>query len=596
MHNNKREILKYVSAFMLFFFSSIYITFPLLFHISHYSTGFGDELLLAWIHGWVIHALTTNPLSLFNANIYYPYHNSLAFSDVFITGSILTAPFVYFFGQPIVANNITFISSLILLGFSVYLLSYYLIKNYFVSLVSGLLVIFSPATLSNSVQLQMLEIYWVPLALLFFLLFLNTRKTRFFVFYLFCFLLQFYNSFLPAYFILFSSIIILLFVWREKKKKIITFFSAKNVLLFLLTFLLMIPIVIPYFQVSREFHYTRDVRDSIHFALQPEDLLYPDSSTRLYAFLMRTIPTNHYSQNNEFKPGYVGFVFSLLILFAMGISIKNRNKISLYEKSFLTIAILGLLLSFGPFLHLFRQTIHHPFPIPLPYLLFYYIMPGFEGFRNSQRWEMLFIIGMAIFISLILAKLLKKISLNKQLIIYSLLLVGIIVEFSPFTFVHIPQIKDFPKIYSWMNTTSQNTSFIILPIYNWNMPPYAGQELFREYYSTVEFRPMVNGYSGFSPPPWQDFIYTMHNTFPQQKSIAMLHAMGISYIIVDKDSFDTEYSVHTDKYDGNMIIAALKKNRSVSFIKTIDTYAIFSICYSQNVCLINKNRKGLPIE
>src|SRR6185437_10531857 len=113
----------------------------------------------------------------------------------------------------------------------------------------------------------------------------------------------------------------------------------------------------------------------------------------------------------EFKPGYLGAVFSLLLLLTIGFTVKYRKELTIYEKIFLSIVFLGLILSFGPFLHLGRQTIHHPFPIPLPYLIFYYLLPGFQGFRNSQRWEMLFIIGMAIIISLTLASLLKKISL-----------------------------------------------------------------------------------------------------------------------------------------------------------------------------------------
>ena len=247
---NKRALSKYVGALFIFSLTALYITYPLVFHLQDYTTGVGDELLIAWIHSWVIHALFTNPFALFNANIYYPYSNSLAFSDVFITGSLITAPFVHLIGQPIAANNITVISSLIFIGFSIYLLVYYLTKNYLSSLLSGLMIIFSPATLSNVVQIQMLEIYWVPLAILSFLVFLKTNKTKFLLLFLVSFLLQFYNSFLPAYFILFSVIIIFIFKWLEIKQKIKTYVKRKNLLLLLLTFLLTIPLVIPYFQVS----------------------------------------------------------------------------------------------------------------------------------------------------------------------------------------------------------------------------------------------------------------------------------------------------------------------------------------------------------
>jgi hypothetical protein len=578
VHFKRKNILfSLLLVLLLFVGISIFITYPLIFHLGDFSTGTGDELLIAWIHSWVMHALLINPLSLFNANIYYPYHNSLAFSDIFITGSLLTAPFVYVIGQPIAANNITIISSLALLGFTIYLLAYYLSKNNFASILSGFLIIFSPASLSNTVQIQMLEIYWVPLAILFFLLFFDTNKSRYLFLTFLCFLLQFYNSFLPAYFILFSLIIIFLFKWLENKKKCKTYFTRKNIVSLLLTFILLLPVTVPYIQVSHEFHYARDLRDSIHFALQPEDLLYPGVNTKLRNFLLANIPTNHYSQNNEFKTGYLGFIFSLLIIGTIIYLFRNRKTITFYEKNFITIALTGLILSFGPFLHLNRQTIHYPFPIPLPYLVFYYIMPGFQGFRNSQRWEMLFIIGAAILISLAISRVLKNFSIKNQLFIFILLAFSIVIEFSPMSFISIPQKKDFPKIYSWMPITPKYATFIMLPIYNWNMPPNVEQELFREYYSTIEFRPMVNGYSGFSPPPWQDFIYFINKDFPKQNSINALSKMRVNYIIIDQMTYDKEHKLHPQNPTGKMIVAGLKKNKSLHFIRTVDTYSVFAI-------------------
>jgi len=573
----KKASFIYTSALFIFIFAALFITFPLVFHLGQFTTGAGDELLIAWIHAWVIHALVTNPLAIFNANIYYPYPNSLAFSDLFITGSLLTAPFVYLLGQPIVANNITLISSLIFLGFFIFLLAYYLTKNYIVSILSGTLVIFSPATLSNAIQIQMLEIYWIPLAILFLLQFFERNKTRFLLGFLLCFLLQFYNSFLPAYFILFSSIIIFLFVFQIKRKKMNVYFTKKNILLVLLTFIFMVPLIIPYYQVSNEFHYTRDLRYSIHFAMQPEDFLYPGINTKLNTFLVQYIPTNHYSQNNEFKPGYLGVVFSLLILFILFIIFQKRKKLTTNEKIFLTIALVGLLLSFGPFLHLDRHTIHYPIPIPLPYLVFYYLLPGFQGFRNSQRWEMLFIIGIAIVISLVFNKMFKKISVKKKVISYLLVFTGIVLEFMPFSFMSLPQREHFPKVYSWMATTPPNSTFVMLPIFNWNMQPNIGQELYREYFSTVEFRPMVNGYSGFSPPPWQVFISSLNKEFPNHESIKKLRSIGVHYIIIDKLTYDKEHKLNGKTPTGKKITQDLMENNEFLFVKDIDNYSIFFI-------------------
>ena len=251
---------------------------------------------------------------------------------------------------------------------------------------------------------------------------------------------------------------------------------------------MIIPITIPYYQVSKEFNYKRDIRETVHFALQPEDLLYSSQFSHFHE-VINVLPFNRVSQNNEFKPGYLGIVFTVLSIFAIGYFIKTFRKKDFFINSFASISFLGLILSLGPVLHIGRQTVHDPAPIPLPYAIFYYILPGFQGFRNSARWEMLFIVAIAVVIAIILHTLLKKVSFKKKTILYAILFAGIIAEYNfPMNFFEITQLKDFPQVYSWLSTTPKDTKIIELPIYNWNMSPYTQKELLREYYSTVHLK------------------------------------------------------------------------------------------------------------
>lgn len=578
----RKILLLCLISFLIFLIAACYITYPLVFHLGNYATGLGDELLIAWIHAWVVHALFSNPLSFFNANIYYPYPNTLAYSDLFLTSSILTFPIVALIGQPIAANNILFISSLLFLGFSLFLLVFYLTSDFFASLLCGILVIFSPATLGYYVALQVLSVSWVPLAILFFLLFINKNESKYLIICLICFLLQTYNSFLPGFFIFFSLLIILLYKYFENKKKIFALFTKRNIFITVFAFLLLIPVIIPYYQVSAEFHYVRDIRDTIHFALQPEDLLYSSNSTRLEP-LIDTLPINRNSQNNEYTPGYLGAIFSVLVLFVVYYFIKKRKQIGVNEKIFVTIAVFGLVLSLGPFLHLARHTIHKPFPIPLPYVVFYYLMPGFNGIRNSARWEMLFIIGIAITISLIMSRTLKKAPLQVKYLVYFFLFTGIVVEFIPgIPFVKVPQENNFPPVYSWMNTVPENSVFIQMPIYTWNMQPYVYSENLREYESTVDFRKMVNGASGFSPVPWEKMVYSLMGSFPSNAVIRYLKSINVTYIIVHKKEYDTlnraNMTVNKNKIkNGSTIIQAMLHNKMLHLVKQFGQDYVFKI-------------------
>ena len=52
----------------------------------------GDAQLNEWIMAWVAHQLPRAPARLFNANIFYPAHDTLAFSEPLIVPALMGAP------------------------------------------------------------------------------------------------------------------------------------------------------------------------------------------------------------------------------------------------------------------------------------------------------------------------------------------------------------------------------------------------------------------------------------------------------------------------------------------------------------------------
>ena len=569
-----RSVLLYFSAFLIFLTSAIYITYPLALHLGDLVTGHGDELVIAWIHNWVIHALTTDPLSMFGANTYYPYTNVLAYSDLFFTSSILAMLPLALIGEPIAAFNFTLLSSLVLTGFSLFLLSYYLTKDYAASALSGLLFIFSPAVLDKKIHVQVLALQWIPLSILCFLLFTKTKKLRYLIGSMIFFLLQTYNSFLPGYFLVAFFSIYVVYVWIVKRKTLMQLISKKSITVVTVTFFLLLPIVIPYYRVSQEFNAVRDIRDAIHFALQPEDLYFPNEHTRLQGPLL-ALSAPEENSGGFFKPGYIGLVFSILAVVAIVYSFKKFQKKNTAFNVLIITGLTGLLLSLGPALHLGRATVHHPSPIPLPYALFYYILPGFQGFRNSARWEMLFIVCMAIAISIVLVSLLKRFDQTKRVCIYALLIVGVVIEYNfPMRFIPVPQRSEFPEVYHWLSTTPSDSSVIILPAYNWDSP-FSGDEIMRQYYLIAHFRRIVNGYSGFSPPPWQDLLATLQQDFPDDATLKHLHDLGVDYIVIDEEGYDKSFANHWVKADGESVIAYLSAHQSIEFDQQLGGHTVF---------------------
>lgn len=562
---NNKLIYIIILSFSIYLVSAIFITYPLIFNLTNLVGAYGDELIITWIQNFVIHNSLT-----FNANIYYPFQNTLAYSDLFLSSSLLSAIPVHVFKEPIVAFNFTLIASLALLGFSVFSLSYYLTKNFLVSIIGGLLVTFSPAVHDKFVHLQILAIYFIPFSMLFFLHFIKTKRSLFLGISLFFFVLQTLNSFLPGYFIIFFYITtsIILLLWdRQELKSLIT---KKNLLLILISFLILIPSIIPYIQVSREFNYKRDIRDAIHFAIQPEDLLVTNSYSRLEQPLSKIFENKDYPDNASIKFGFIGLVFTILALIFVFYFLKTFKKKNIELNSLFFTGILGLITSLGPALHINRLTIHEPFPIILPYALFYFVLPGFSGFRNSARWEMLFILSFAVGISIMLSYFYKKLSKEKIVLVSIILIIGIIGEYNfPMQFKTIPKTKEFPRAYSFLEDKMESAVFI--PLCNWN-DECAPEEFFRIYYSTKGFPRIANGVSGFSPPPWEKWVAEINKEFPNNRSLQSIKEKGIKYIIFEKDIYNKYFGKNTDE-----VLNLLLKHPQLQEVEQFDNTYVFEL-------------------
>src|SRR3954468_14827476 len=77
-------------------------TWPLALHPGTLSSNYNaDAQLNEWIVAWVEHTLPRAPLHLFQANIFYPASDTLAFSEPLIVPAIMGAPIAWLGGLPI---------------------------------------------------------------------------------------------------------------------------------------------------------------------------------------------------------------------------------------------------------------------------------------------------------------------------------------------------------------------------------------------------------------------------------------------------------------------------------------------------------------
>ena len=78
-----------------------------------------------WVVSWVAHALTTDPRQLFNANIFYPHTNALAFSEGNIVEGVIGAPVWALTKNPYTTHNFVFLFAFA----QSFVATYYLVRH-----------------------------------------------------------------------------------------------------------------------------------------------------------------------------------------------------------------------------------------------------------------------------------------------------------------------------------------------------------------------------------------------------------------------------------------------------------------------------------
>ena len=126
-----------------------------------------DTNLFMWALAWDTHAFTHHPLSIFDANIYYPERHTLAYSENFIGSAFFAAPILWLTHNPVLAMNLVALLSSVLCGLGAFVLARTLGIGLTAAVLSGLIFAFSPPRFFRLDQLHLTTIQWVPFSLAF---------------------------------------------------------------------------------------------------------------------------------------------------------------------------------------------------------------------------------------------------------------------------------------------------------------------------------------------------------------------------------------------------------------------------------------------
>jgi len=150
---------------LLFLALTAFFTWPQVTMMRHGLVAHQDPLFSAWRLGWVSHALFTDPANLFEGNILYPAHRTLAFSDAMLLQGLIAAPFIRLGASPLLMVNVLWFLSMIASAGGMYLLARRLTGSTLGAIVAAMIFTFAPYRTEHNMHLELNWAQWIPLTL-----------------------------------------------------------------------------------------------------------------------------------------------------------------------------------------------------------------------------------------------------------------------------------------------------------------------------------------------------------------------------------------------------------------------------------------------
>ncbi|PKQ28816.1 MAG: hypothetical protein CVT63_00665 [Candidatus Anoxymicrobium japonicum] len=511
-----------------------------------------DPTFEAWTLAWDVKTLTSNPFNLFNSNIYFPNPHTLSYSDYQFTTAFIGAPLMLLTGNPVETANLMLIFNLFLCALGAYLLAKHLTGNRIGAFVAGVVFAFAAPRMAHMGHLQLSTAGWIPLCLLFLHKYSEEGKWKDAAMAALFFVLQ---TLATWYYGIMLSVAIMLFLLVRlmlNRKG----FTLRWTLILLIAFALagcvIAPFARPYLEVqSKNPRFVRTIEEVDIFSADVRDFAIASEENMVWGKLTAglresTVKRGGPTERSLF-PGLLPLVLGIAgacVLFA-----KGRARERFYARFYIALAALAVVLCLGSRLYFFGHTAD----IPMPYDLFYYFFPGFKVIRVPPRFIILILLSLAVlsafavrfFLSWLGRRRSPALGALAALAIVGLLFLDLMsVSLPMYT---IPLKNEFPPVYAWLKQQPGDAPTAELPLADY-VPrtfkdglqyeeTWLAREPWRVYYSTLHWKKLLNGYSGFIPDSYYESVKALAG-FPSKESVAYLKALGIEYVIVHANLFN----------------------------------------------------------
>jgi len=490
-----------------------------------------DSLLNAWIMAWSAQILPRDPGRWFDAPPFFPYRNTLAFSEHLLGLSLIAAPLNLATGNPILAYNFTLLFLTWWAAMGMYHLVRRLVRKEGAAWLAGLLYAFSPYRAAQIAHLHLLAAAWLPVVLAAALDYGRRPTPRTGALLFLALAMAALSSWHVA---LFAAALMGLYgicagvAGRIPRKAFMGFLAIGAGLAALLG-----PIVRPYWE-NRDLHVAfrwrspQEVNSPGFFSARPTDFLAAAPWMRVAGPLTAPFRARPGSTPEHYLyPGLLGLGLALV----GGWRRRDLPASARPAVWALVLAIgVGVGLSLGPVVELGGRSWETPYGLLLEKI------PAGVWMRVPARWFTLATVGLAALGGIGAARCIYALpSPTLRRLVGGAMALGILGEGAfQLTPGFVPSL---PPVYRWLARQPGSFAVLELPMHVAPDPEYP--EAWRMYASLYHGKRLVNGYSGLTPP-FTQAVGAQMRAFPDPATapaLARLGELGVRLVLVDRQAY-----------------------------------------------------------
>lgn len=525
---------------LLFFALAVGVTFPLWLDLNGKIQSLGDPLLNSYILAWGHYALTHQIADFFQANIFWPNADALAYGEHLIAQTLMTIPLRPFVSDAVALHNVSLFQAYFFCALSAYALGHFYFRSMSAATIAGLAYGFALYRFAQSGHIQLVHGEFLPLMILGFEKWMRSNNRLWLWLLGAAALMQWLVSW---YWTVFTFWVFVPYgvvrLWHMRR--LVTGSKIAGLLVaFAVAIAVVIPIARPTMGLKTKNAIARPEAVADSYSAEPLSFLTPTSRAVIDRFYR--LPGSPESEELTLFPGFLPtLAFLVCLLLALlpkrrrpewraseevGAE-EGRREVLFPLRVWVGLTLMLLVFCMGTQLDAAKNFVNGQ-DVALPYAMVAKFFPFAEGIRVSARWMLPASLGLALLLAYLWNRWFGGEPTIGRAAMVSFLWAFAISECitMPVATVEIESERD--AVFEFLAEQDFPSPVLEFPIAD-------RDSNLAMLHATWHWQPMVNGSNGFYPPNQVGRMKVLAG-FPGEDAVELLEELRVRYVVVDLDS------------------------------------------------------------